>query len=215
MIDRLVNHWTDLPGFTPGRALYACYLTGTGQSDLHRLVDAYQAELVDMGDLDLIRREWLHMTVQGISFTDELTAAEMDRVAAAIGDGLADVRPPVAQAGAAVLSRDAVYLPVTPAEPFVALRDAIRAAIAGAVPADRLYALPGQHDGRFAPHVSLAYVNTPGPAAPVAERLAGVAAAPAELHYEHASLIALRRENRRWAWTDEIRIPIGAPVHVR
>ncbi len=215
MIDRLVNHWTDLPGFTPGRALYACYLTGDGQSDLHRLVDAYQAELVELGDLDLIQREWLHMTVQGVAFTDELTTGEMDRVAMAIGERLADVRPPVAQAGPAVLSADAVYLPVTPAEPVVALRDAIRAAVAETVPADRLYALPGQDDGQFAPHVSLAYVNTPGPAAPVAERLARVDAAPAELHYEHASLIALRRDDRRWAWTDEIRIPIGAPVRVR
>lgn len=205
----VVNHWVDLPRWTPGRALYACYLTFADHPELHQLIDAYQRALAVLPNMDLILPQWRHMTIQGATFTDELTPQERQHIEQEVRKQLAHVHPFTVHTEPEVLASDSVYIPIGPREPLTALREAIRAGILTVLDSDRLYALPGQESGEFEPHVSVAYVNADGPAAPVQERLATVNPVPVELEITYASLISLRKDDHKWAWTDEVRIPLG------
>ncbi|WP_018349131.1 2'-5' RNA ligase family protein [Longispora albida] len=205
----VVNHWTELPRWSPGRALYSCYLTFAGHPALHQLIDTYQTALADLPNLDLILPQWRHMTIQGITFTDELTEKEMSAIEAAVRKELSHVPPLTVWTEPEILASDSVYIPVGPIEPLTQLREAIRAGVFSVVDESRLYALPGQETGEFEPHVSVAYVNADGPAEPFRTRLAALEIEPVELRITEASLIALTKDDHKWSWTREVPVPLG------
>src|SRR5690348_7434574 len=76
----LRNHWWWRPGWTTGRHYYACHLTLDDQPQLRQLVARYQQAIEDRPGLDLIPPEWLHITMQGIGFTDEIGITELRRL---------------------------------------------------------------------------------------------------------------------------------------
>jgi hypothetical protein len=66
----------------PGRHFYACHLTFEDQPAVQRLVLDYQAALAGLGGLDLIPGRGLHLTMQGIGFTDQISDREIAAVMA-------------------------------------------------------------------------------------------------------------------------------------
>jgi len=78
--ERMRDHWWWRPGWRPGRRMYTWHFTFDGQEALHKLVDAYQARLAGLPGLDPIPHQWLHLTTQGIGFTDEVPDAELDAI---------------------------------------------------------------------------------------------------------------------------------------
>jgi hypothetical protein len=86
---RMRSHWWWRPGWRPGRRQYAWHLTfgdqtvSPGQADLRQVMGGYQARLAEPPGLDPVPAEWLHLTVQGIGFADEIDTAEVDRIVAA------------------------------------------------------------------------------------------------------------------------------------
>lgn len=205
----LVNHWTDAPEWFPGRALFACYATFDGDPELQALVRRYQGEVADLPELDPIRPEWLHLTIQGIAFADQLRPGEQQRIAAAVAAGLAAVSPPVMTLQRPEYGRDGVYLPVRPSVPLAAARDAIRAELAAIRDPGLQYTLPGQ-DGAFDPHVSIAYANTEVAIDRISSRLDRVSSPGLELSLRRLSLIMLHRDNHRWSWTDAVEVAVGS-----
>src|SRR6202035_5627646 len=73
--ERMRDHWWWRPGWRPGRRMYAWHFTFDGETALHELVDVYQQRLAGLPGLDPIPRQWLHLTTQGIGFTDEVPDA--------------------------------------------------------------------------------------------------------------------------------------------
>jgi len=59
---------------------YTWHITFAGQTDLHRLVSEYQEALRPLSQVDLVPLEWLHLTMQGVAFTDEVSTADVDRI---------------------------------------------------------------------------------------------------------------------------------------
>jgi hypothetical protein len=205
----VVNHWTELSEWWPGRSLFACYLTFENQPELHQAVTAYQGALADLPTLDLIWQEWLHLTMQGIAFTDELHPGQAEEMAAAVRDALAvgpscefTLQPPM-------VGSDGVYLPAAQPQPLAAVRGAIAAAAGRTLSPRSLYALPGQEDGGFVPHVSIAYANGQVPREAVIDRLRRVDVPSVTVRVDSVSMINLRRDHRRWSWTDAVKIPFG------
>ncbi|MGY0230214.1 2'-5' RNA ligase family protein [Longispora urticae] len=205
----VVNHWTELPHWSPRRALFSCYITFADDRRLHQVIDTYQTALRDIPNLDLILPQWRHMTIQGVTFTDELTAEEMTSITAAVREQLGSVPPAVVHTEPEVLATDSVYIPVGPVGSLAAIRDAVRAGVFSVIDESRLYALPGQESGEFEPHVSVAYVNADGPAQPYKDRLAALSVPPVELTITHASMLALTKDDHKWSWTNEVRLPLG------
>ncbi len=192
------DHWWWRPGWQVGRSFYTWHVTFDDQPAVHRLAADYAPILHDLPTLDPIPVRWLHLTMQGIGFTDEVDRADVDAIAEAARDRCAELAPFTIILGPARVDPEALMLPVHPAEPVTQLRAAIRAAIADVRGPDNV---PEDPHG-FQPHVSLAYSNTTGPAEPIIQRLAARSVTAAEITIHRAALIDLNRDHRAYEWTD-------------
>ena len=124
------NHWWWRPGWRTGRHFYACHLTLDNQPQLRELVRHYQDALAHLPGLDLIPAQWLHITMQGIGFADEISAADLAAVTERLGKQLRAVEPPVATFHRPTIRSEAVLLKAEPPEPLYQLRLAMYDAIA-------------------------------------------------------------------------------------
>lgn len=201
--EQLRDHWWWRPGWKVGTRFYAWHITVDDQPGLHELVDAYQAELRGVDGLDLIPREWLHLTMQGVGFVEDVRPERLEAIVAAARHRLGQIAPVVAHFGRPVVTAEAVIVPPTPLEPFDALRTAVRAAIG-----DVLGAVTENADD-FRPHISLAYANAEGPAHSAVQAVSKIEAVPAETTIRAVSLIEMHRDNRMYEWQTIDSIPLG------
>ncbi|WP_445520834.1 2'-5' RNA ligase family protein [Streptomyces sp. NEAU-174] len=198
------NHWWWRPGWGVGRRFYTWHLTFEGQHDVHRLAAEYRAGLGPLGPaLTPIPDRWLHLTMQGIGFVNEVAERDVKAVVEAARARLLAVPAFDLQLGPEVIDPEAVLLPAHPSEPVQDVRDAIRAAIG-----DVLGEVPESADG-FRPHVSVAYSAADGPAAPVSKALAALDARPAHARITTAELIVIHRDNLMYEWEPYATAPLG------
>lgn len=197
------DHWWWRPGWNVGRRFYTWHLTFGGQKDVHRFAGQYRTALAGAEGLDPIPDQWLHLTMQGIGFIDEVDQADVDAVVDAARVRLAAVPAFDITLSAPILDPEAVLVPVQPGEPVRAVRDAIRAAIGDVLPE-----VPEKADG-FHPHVSVAYSNNEGPAVSIEQALGATDVPPAAAHIESAELIVLHRDNRMYEWEPYARADLG------
>lgn len=193
---QLRNHWYWRPGWNPNRRFYTWHLTFEGQHQLRQLVSAYQDALSEVAGLDLIPLPWLHLTMQGVGFTDEVRPDQARAIADAAGQRLAKLPPAELTFHEPVIRPEALALPPAPMQPLSTIRDTIRDGIAavwneGHIP---------ETDNRFEPHLSMAYVNTDAPAAAALQAITSVNLEPAQVTITGASLIVLRRVEHLYRW---------------
>jgi 2'-5' RNA ligase len=192
----MIDHWWWRPGWSVGRQFYTWHLTFEGATDVLRLVHEYTAHL-DLPGLDIIPDEWLHLTMQGIGFVDEVDEGDLEKIVGAAQQRLSVLEPFQISLGPTVVDPEVVRLKVAPPEPVVRLRHELRAAIAEVWGAVRV---PEEADD-FTPHVSLAYSNRPGDMQPILEAANGAGPTPGTVTLTHADLILLNRDNKRYEWT--------------
>lgn len=193
---QLRNHWWWRPGWNADRRFYTWHLTFEGQRQLHQLVSAYQDALSDVPCLDLIPLRWLHLTMQGVGFTDEVHPDEPHAIADAASQRLAELPPAELTFHEPVIRREALALPPAPIQPLVKIRDTIQDAIAAVWGNDGV----PETESRFDPHLSFAYVNTDAPADAALQALTTVRPEPIRVTITEASLIVLRREEHTYRW---------------
>lgn len=121
-VDEGRDHWWWRPGWRPGRHFYACHFTLDDQPHLRQLVATYQAVLGNVPIVDIIPARWLHLTMQGIGFTDEISDQEIQRVLSQLRDRLSTVQPPAVTFQWPTVGREAVYLTAQPPEPLQQIR---------------------------------------------------------------------------------------------
>ncbi|MEV0696025.1 2'-5' RNA ligase family protein [Streptomyces sp. NPDC050388] len=198
------NHWWWRPGWHSGRRFYTWHFTFDGQDELHRAAADYRAALTPLGPaFTLIPDQWLHLTMQGVAFVDEIAEADVRAIVDAARTRLAAVPAFDIQLGPAILDPEAVLLPVSPGDPVQDVRNAVRAAIG-----DVLKEVPEKADA-FRLHVSVAYSAADGPAEPVAKALAAVADTSAPARIATADLIVIHRDNQRYEWETYASVPLG------
>lgn len=188
----LRDHWWPRPGWRPGRIAYTWHLTFEGAEELHRLVSDVQQRLAGLPGLDVIPRQWLHLTLQTVGYTDSTSDSTVRGV-------IDTVRARVAQVPAfdlvfqqPVIVGEAIILPSTPTEPVQELWHAVRSGIADAVGEDRVDTAPEQAHG-FLPHVSVAYSRINSSARPYRTALDARPVEPANVHIGQISLIRQER----------------------
>jgi 2'-5' RNA ligase len=207
-VDSVRSHWWWRPDWPQGRPLYVCHLTLDDQPELRELIRHYQDALADLGNLDLIPPGSLHLTMQRIGFVDEVSPAELAAVADRIADRLRDVPGPVATFHQPTVREEAVFLKALPAEPIYALRVAVYQSIAAVLDPRALpLAPPGRE--RYLPHVSVAYVNSDGPAQPVFDALSRVHQPPVTVTFRVAPILTFHRDHQMYRWTSALPLPIG------
>jgi 2'-5' RNA ligase len=194
--DRMRDHWWWRPGWRAGRRMYTWHVTFDDQPQLHKLVRSYQAALAPLPGLDLIPMRWLHLTMQGIAFTDEVSLQDVADIAEAARKRLATQQPVALSAGPAAVDPEAIMLDVSPAGALDPVRTGIRTAIADVEGAARV-----PEAETWTPHISIAYSNSDGPATPYAEAFSTVTQTPIHLTVSAVHLIELSRDTHLYQWT--------------
>ena len=208
-LEVLGDHWWWRPGWRAGRSFYTWHLTFAGAPEVARLAAGWQDGIAAPG-LDPVPPEWLHLTLQGVGFTDEIAAGDVVAILAAAGERCARLRPFALTLGPADADPEGVPLSVRPWAPVDALRDAVRASI------EQVWGgrgVPEPADG-FRPHVTVAYSSGGTPAAPLRERLVRLRRVlpPVEITVREVSLIELRRGHQRYTWATRAVVPLGVAV---
>jgi hypothetical protein len=161
--------------------------------------------------VDLIPAKWLHLTMQGIGFTDEISGPEIDHVLTSLRKRLLGSEPPTVTFHWPTIEHEAVYLLAQPAEPLRRLRLAAYDAIAAAL-SDRVFQESRSAVSQYHPHVSAAYINTDGPTKPIIdaiESLDPAAIQPVTVTFAQASLLVFHRDHKMYEWTQAKPILIG------
>lgn len=109
--DAMTNHWWWRPGWQVGTRFYAWHITLDDQVDLHALADKYAEALADVPTLDVIPRDWRHITLQGLGHVDEVSDDARDRAVDAVGARLRELSPIRSTFERAVVFAEAIALP--------------------------------------------------------------------------------------------------------
>jgi 2'-5' RNA ligase len=197
------DHWWWRPGWQPGRRMYTWHITFDGQAALHALTGAYQERLAGLPGLDLIPRQWLHLTTQGVGFTDEVPDTELEAVIDTARRRLAAVKPVTVTMGPAIIDPEVVRLRVRPPGALTPVRRALRDAIAAARGPEHV-----TESADWTPHVSVAYSNSGGPMEPVIVAL-GPPLPPVTVSIPGVQLIILGRDTHLYQWQTCAVIPLG------
>ncbi|WP_243761604.1 2'-5' RNA ligase family protein [Streptomyces sp. YIM 98790] len=202
-VQNMADHWWWRPGWRPGRTFYTWHLTWRNAPEVLRFADEARRALEDVPGLDPVPDRWLHLTMQGLGFTDEVAEADVRAVVEAARARLATVSPPKVTVSGPVVTPEAIYGVPEPVSAIAAIRAAIRQAVADVWPA-----VPEPEAG-FRPHITVAYSSADGPAAPVHEALAAARIAPAAAGITTAELIVLHRDHRMYQWETCTEVPLG------
>ncbi|MER5457044.1 2'-5' RNA ligase family protein [Micromonospora sp. NPDC002389] len=198
----LTDHWYWRPGWRADRQFYTWHLTFDDQPDLHDLVSQLQRQLALPG-LDLVPLDGLHLTMQGLGFTDEVSDADVADIVAVARDRCATLPPMRLTLGPVDADAEGIGLLVQPWDQVERLRCAVREAI-GEVWEE----VPEPAEG-FRPHVTIAYSGSPAPIAPIRNQLAELRhLPPVGTTVRHVTLIALRREAHTYRWTTIAMLPL-------
>lgn len=203
------NHWWWRPGWRVGRRFYALHITLEDQPDLHQLANEYRSALGNLDTVTLVPDRWLHMTMQGLGFTDEVPTETLNQVTEQVTEALTGLAPITVQFRDFVVGNEAIALPATPAAPIQQLRHIVRTAIGTVLGEDQV---PEDPD-RYRPHVSVAYLTAPGSSGPYVTALRKLNPQPVHVRINHVALIELHRDLKMYEWTSLAKIPIdGDPA---
>lgn len=204
------SHWWWRRGWRLGRCAYTFHVTfdhgerADGSDELRRLVGEYQRALAGVSTLDPIPLRWLHLTMQGVGFTDEVAEEDVRAILTAARRRCSPMKPFDLEFDRAVVTSEAILLFAEPSDPVRELRDAIRDAITGVRGADGL-----SEASSFHPHVSIAYSNAIAPTARLVEIIDAMEIRPARVTVGAASLIVLNRDDRMYTWSTYGTVPLG------
>jgi 2'-5' RNA ligase len=154
-----------------------------------------------------VAREGLHITIQGIGFTDQVTAADIQRISETAATYLSRREPFEALIGPPSVDNETIGMPIANPECFRAIREDLQRAIADVWGPDQV---PERGD-RFRPHLSLAYSTGVASMPDLRDLLARDELRDIQVAQAvtAVSLIALNRDNHRYEWRDITRFPLG------
>jgi len=134
--------------------------------------------------------------MQGIGLVAAVSEEDAREIVAAVHARCGVLAPLTRTLGPALVDSEGITLRVAPTEQVQELRSTVRAGIADVWGADHV---PESADD-FTPHVSLAYSNTDGSAAPYAEALDSLEPASATVTIRATQLIVLGRDEHLYRW---------------
>lgn len=184
--------------------MFTWYVTFDDQPAVQDLAAKVRERLAGLPGLDLVPGQWLHLTTQGIGFTDEVSEADLAAITGAARSRLASVTPPEVTIGPARMADEGVVCWAGPANALDPVRDALRAAIADIWGPERVPEGP-----QWTPHVSMAYSNMTGPAGVFEAALEGEDTVAA-VTVGAVRLIRLGRDQHVYEWETCATVPLAA-----
>jgi 2'-5' RNA ligase len=197
------DHWTLEPGVDPARPQLMWLMTVGGDAQIAELARAGQERLAGIEGLDLVPREWLHITTLIAGFSDEITPDQVTVMADTARQLLARTAPIPMTFGRILYHPRAVMLAAQPAEALEPVLNAVRAATRSATGKDGHL-----HFEPWTPHITMAYANTRRPALPVIDSL-GRELPRLQVPIRSVSLVAQAPE-QQWTWHPVADVQFGS-----
>jgi 2'-5' RNA ligase len=196
------DHWQLEPGSDPGRARLMWLMLVGDHPQIAELAQLGQQRLAGLDGLDLVPRQWLHMTTLTAGFADQITAGQIHLMTGQAQQLLARTPPVTITLGRILYHPRAIMLGVRPPG---ALDPVLRAAQEATRKATgrpgELYSQP------WTPHITLAYSNATRPARPVIDALGR------ELPTQQAAVTSIslvsQTPEQRWTWHLIADVPFG------
>jgi 2'-5' RNA ligase len=205
--ESMADHWWWRPGWRPGRRFYTWHLTFDRQEALHGAAEVYRRALGSLPALDLVPDQWLHLTMQGVGFVDEVSDADIEEITRAVQARVAPLPAFTVGAGPVLVTDEAIQFQPTPQEPLARLREAVREGIAAVWDS-----CPEPQDG-FVGHITVAYGNSRRASLPYISAVndaAEILHGRIETHIAAVDLIQLNRDQHMYQWDTVARIPLAS-----
>ncbi|MFG1815714.1 2'-5' RNA ligase family protein [Kribbella sp. NPDC049174] len=203
MFEEVRDHWYWRPGWRADRSFYTWHITFEGREEIAALHASYADLIDDLPGFTPVPLEWLHLTLQGVGFTDRVPEADLADIIDATRPRVANLGSFPVTVGPAVLDPETIRLPVRPIEPLQYLRDLTRAAITDVWGDDAVPELP-----ELDPHITLAYSNHNAPAAPLTTRLLAHDPHSTALSITTLTLITLTRTHHLYHWKPHLTLEL-------
>jgi 2'-5' RNA ligase len=202
------DHWAAERGADPSCKRLIWFMLFSDQPQVAELARLGQERLAGLAGLDLVPPQWLHLTTLIAGNADEITPGQAQAMAAHAGGLLARMPPVQVTLGRVLYHPRAVMLDAGPA---AALEPVLRAV------QEATRAVTGRegslHTAPWTPHITLAYSNTVGPAAPVIAAL-GRRLPERAVTISSVSLVAQAPE-QAWTWDPVTQVKFGADLAAR
>jgi 2'-5' RNA ligase len=186
----------------PGRRFYTVHATFGDAPEVRELAAKARSRLAGLPGLDLVPEEWLHLTMQGIGFADEVSDSDLSAIITAAKGGLAAVAPVAVTVGPPVVADEGATCWASPPRALDPVRDAVREAIAGVWGAAQV-----PEAAEWSAHVSVAYASADGRGQPIEAALEGLGTAEATVRA--VDLIRLGRDRHVYEWEAIERLTLG------
>jgi 2'-5' RNA ligase len=203
--DKVKDHWYWRPGWHVGARFYTWHITFNDQPDVIALAHEYHDALKQQSLLDVVPDEWLHLTMQGIGFVDQVDTADVDAIVARASRRCASLSTMNLRIGRPHVDPESIQIAVEPAGPVQALRREIRSAIGDVWGTERI----PEPAEPYSPHMSLAYINSEGPAAPLVDAIDATPTLSADARISACQLIVLNRDNGMYVWEPYATVKLG------
>lgn len=192
--DRTRSHWWWRPGWCHGTRYVTWHLTFERAS-------ALRAEAVRVGRLlstvpmvDVVPAEWLHLTMTGVGFADDLESEVLDRIARRVIAGVASLRMEPLSLNRLYLHREGLSLAAEPSPWLTELKRIQERAISAELGRPEGAAEP------FHPHVSLAYFRGEVDLEALTDALALAPPGALAVREPMVSLLELGRDEQVYTW---------------
>jgi len=200
---QMEDHWRPEPGEDRNRARLMWFMLVGDYPQVAELAQAGHARLRGLAGLDIVPREWLHITTLIAGFADGMTADQVDAMAGHARRLLACIAPPRITLGRVLYHPRAVMLDAGPPGRLQPVLQAVQeATLAGTGRDGTLHTAP------WTPHITLAYGNADRPAGPVIDALGRVLPS-GQVAIRSISLVS-QTPDQMFKWDAIADVPIGA-----
>ncbi|MFC8528277.1 2'-5' RNA ligase family protein [Nocardia sp. NPDC057227] len=194
------DHWWWRPGWSVGKSFYTWHITFPPASSVRELSDVFAQTLSASPTMKPVSADGLHITVQGIGFTDTVPRSDVDRIVEAARRSLADLPRFAIAIGPPIVDSETVQFPIADPEPLRAVRDRLQTAIAEIWGAAKV----PEQGSDFRPHLTVGYSTGIAPIEELrskleADQLDGYTITDV---VSEVSLIELNRDHGRYEWRD-------------
>lgn len=190
--ERTRNHWWWRDGWHPGARYLTWHLTFEEATSLHDAAQRAGGALREVTGVDVVPVPWLHLTMTGLGFVQDLAPSTVERIAEAGLDAATglDVEPLVFDS--LFLSEEGIALSTT--APWLQELKAREGDLVQSVGG------PAPSESQFHPHVSLAYFSREISESAVHDALDVAAIGAVVVPAPRLSLIELGRDDRVYTW---------------
>jgi 2'-5' RNA ligase len=199
------DHWWWRPGWRKGRSFYTWHITFSSSEPIRQIVSLYAPVISRVSTLDPVGVDGIHLTLQGIGFTDEVSNADIKRIVASTLSRCAQLEPIKARIDEPRIDEEAVHMNVHPVEQIAHVKLALRNGIGDVWGHENI---PETMDD-FRPHITLAYSNGIAPIERIDTAIKECSLPVADVLISAVSLIDLNRDRGRYEWTQVATVTLG------